>query len=165
MSTLAAARRPGGGTALLAAAPVLAAFLLGNVATFPNLAWYATLAKPSFNPPNWLFGPAWTVLYVLMAVAFYRVLVRPAGPGWRPALLAFLLQIALNGGWSWAFFAAHSPVAGLITIAALLAAILATLVLFYRLDRLAGALLLPYLAWVCYAAALNGSIAALNPGR
>lgn len=151
--------------ALLAAAPVVAAFLLGNIATFPNLPWYETLAKPAFRPPNWLFGPVWTVLYVMMAVAFYRVLILPAvRPGRRPAIAAFLVQIALNGGWSWAFFAAHSPAAGLATIFALLAAIVATLVLFWRLDRFSGALLAPYLGWVLFAALLNAAILVLNRG-
>jgi benzodiazapine receptor len=160
-----ARRPPEGRTALLAAAPVLAAFLLGNVATFPNLPWYETLAKPAFNPPNWLFGPVWTVLYVMMAVALYRVLaLSPDHAGRRVAFAAFLVQIALNGGWSWAFFAAHSPAAGLATILALLAGILATLVLFWRLDRFAGALLVPYLGWVIFAAALNAAILMLNRG-
>ncbi len=149
--------------ATMALLPVLGAFLLGNLATFPNLPWYETLNKPAFNPPNWLFGPAWTVLYLLMAWAFFRVLRLPRGrPGRGAAIAAFLVQIALNAGWSWAFFAAHSPLLGLIVIAALLVAITATLILFGRLDRVAGLCLAPYLAWVGFAATLDGAILALN---
>ncbi len=156
--------RPGPARATLGAlalAPEVAALALGNLATFPNLPWYATLRKPGFGPPDWVFGPAWTVLYVLMGLALYRVL-RARAPGWRPAAAAFGVQIALNAAWSWAFFAARSPLFGLLVMAALLGAVAATLALFARLDRWAGLALLPYFAWLGYAAALNGAILALN---
>lgn len=149
--------------AVAAAAPVVAAFLLGNLATIPNLGWYETLAKPSFNPPNWLFGPAWTVLYLLMAWAFYRVLCQPDYLPDRPgAIRAFLVQIVLNAGWSFAFFAAHSPAAGLVVILALLVAVAVTGRRFYAVDRRAGLCFVPYLLWVGFAAILNLSIYVRN---
>ncbi len=142
---------------------VVVAFVLGNIATFPNLPWYATLTKPGFTPPNWLFGPAWTTLYLLMAMALTRVLRRPPGsPGRRVAIAAFLVQIALNAAWSWAFFGAHEPFAGLLVIAALDVAVVVTLVMFLRLDRVAGLCLAPYPVWLAYATALNLAILVLN---
>jgi tryptophan-rich sensory protein len=102
----------------LAVLPVVAALILGQVATFPNLApWYLGLAKPGFNPPNWLFGPAWTLLYTLMALAALRILrLPPDTPGRGAALAAFFMQLVLNAAWSWLFFGLHSPFAGLLDI-------------------------------------------------
>lgn len=159
-----AARQPSAvALAGLALAPEVAAFALGAIATFPNLPWYAGLRKPGFTPPDWLFGPAWTVLYLLMGLALFRVLRLPAGTaGRRAALTAFGVQIALDAAWSWAFFGARDPALGLATILALVAAVAAALVLILRLDRVAGLALVPYLAWLCYAAALNGAILRLN---
>lgn len=152
------------GRAAVAVLPVVTVLILGQLATYPNLTpWYASLAKPSFNPPNWIFGPVWTALYALMALAFYRVLrLLPATPGRSPAIVLFLVQTALNAAWSWAFFAARSPAAGLIVIAALWMSIAATLVAFWRLDRISGACFAPYLAWVSFAAVLNFAIWRLN---
>ncbi len=148
---------------LAALAPVAAAFAVGNLATFPNLSWYATLRKPWFNPPDWVFGPAWTVLYGLMGLAFLRVLRLPADrPGRRAAVAAFLVQIALNGAWSCAFFAARNPGAGLAVILALDVAVAVTGWLMLRLDRPAGLCFAPYLAWLAYATLLDGAIKALN---
>ena len=151
--------------ALLAIAPVVAASLVGQAATIPNIStWYAGLVKPSFNPPNWIFGPVWTTLYVMMAYAFWRVLRLPSEtPGRGGAIVLFLVQIALDAAWSWAFFGFHSPLAGVIVIAALWLAIVATMVAFWRLDRLAGWLFVPYIAWVSFAAVLNVAILRLNP--
>jgi translocator protein len=146
-----------------AVAPVALAGALGSWATLPNIpTWYTSLAKPAFNPPNWIFGPVWTLLYCSMALAFFRILSLPPTPGKRTATVIFLVQIVLNGLWSWAFFAAHSPLAGLIVILALLVAILATIKAFLALDRLAGWILCPYLAWTVFAAVLNFSIWRLN---
>lgn len=144
--------------------PVLVAAVAGSLATTPEIpGWYAGLIKPGFTPPNWVFGPAWTLLYCLMAYAVWRVLSLPGEtPGRGAALKAFWVQLALNGLWSFAFFAAHSPAAGLAVIAALWLAIAATIRLFWPLDRIAGALLLPYIAWVSYASALNLAIWRLN---
>lgn len=127
--------------------------------------WYAALAKPAFNPPNGLFGPVWTALYLMMAFAGWRVWRRrgAAGAGaTRLALGAWAVQLALNFGWSLLFFGARLIGAALAEIALLLAAILVTLVLSWRIDRVAGALLLPYAAWVAFATVLNAALWRLN---
>lgn len=148
----------------LAILPVAAVSVAGSWATLPNIAgWYAALAKPPFTPPNAVFGPAWTALYGLMAFAIWRVLsVHPAMPGRGRAIALFFVQLALNGLWSWSFFAARSPGAGLINILALDLAALGTIALFFRLDRLAGWCLVPYLAWIGFATYLNAGIWLLN---
>lgn len=149
--------------AALAVAAVGMASFLGQVATYPNLTpWYSGLAKPSFNPPNWVFGPVWTALYILMAYAAWRVLRLPPSPERRIALILFFAQLALNAAWSWMFFAAHSPLLGLINIVPQLAAVVATIVAFHRLDRLAAACLIPLAAWVTFASMLNFEIWQLN---
>ncbi len=121
--------------------------------------WYAQLVKPSFNPPNWVFGPVWTALYVLIAVAGWRVW------RWRPRSVAMTLwgaQLALNFLWSPIFFAAHSIDGALVVILLLLLTILGFIWQAWRLDRVSSALFAPYLLWVAFASLLNGSIAALN---
>lgn len=137
---------------------------LASLVTLPQIrTWYATLNKPFFTPPNWLFGPVWTLLYVMMAVAVWRVWMGTAqADARRAALIAFFVQLAVNAIWSPVFFGLNAPVLGLAVIVALLVAVVAALVLFWRLDRIAGALLVPYLAWVAFATALNGAIVALN---
>ncbi len=124
--------------------------------------WYAGLAKPAFNPPNWVFGPVWTALYLMMAFAGWRVWRRLRAREVRLALGAWALQLALNLGWSFVFFGARLIGAALAEIALLLAAILATAVLFWRIDRVAGALFVPYAAWVAFATALNAALWHLN---
>lgn len=148
----------------LAALPVIAIAALGGYATAPNIpAWYAGLAKPPGTPPNWLFGPAWTLLYAAMVVAVFRILSLPEGtPGRREALILFFVQLAFNGAWSWAFFAARNPLLGLVVISALLVAIALTIAAFRRCDRLAAWLFAPYLAWVLYASYLNLGVWWLN---
>ena len=149
--------------ALLPLTAVVTVSVLGQLATFPNLApWYAGLIKPSFNPPNWLFGPAWTTLYLLMVVAAWRILRLPPSPARRNALVLFWTQLALNAAWSWLFFAAHSPLLGLIDIVPQLLFIVATAMAFIRLDRVAGICLLPLIAWVTFALTLNAAIWRLN---
>ena len=152
------------GIAVLAVAPVVAASLLGQIATYPNLVpWYSTLAKPSFNPPDWVFAPVWTVLYALMAVAVWRVLRLATGSvGRRMALGLFFLQLALNAAWSWMFFAAHSPFLGLMNLIPQLLIVVSTVIAFARLDRLAALCLVPLAAWVAFAGALNFAIWRLN---
>jgi tryptophan-rich sensory protein len=157
--------RFGRGKALMVAAvPVVVAAVVGNLATIPNIApWYAGLVKPWFNPPNGVFGPAWTTLYVLMIFAFGRVLARaPEAAGRGRAIAWFLVQIALNAAWSVAFFAGHSPAAGLVVIALLWPAIAVTIRAFAAVDRVAAWLLAPYLAWVSFAAVLNAAVWRLN---
>lgn len=125
--------------------------------------WYATLVKPSFSPPNWLFGPVWTLLYLLMGLSFYLIWRQ----GWttqkaRTARNFFLAQLALNFLWSFLFFGLRSPFLGLLDILALLALITCTLRHFYPLSKPAFYLLLPYLLWVSFATLLNLSLVILN---
>lgn len=151
--------------ALLAILPVVAASLIGSTVTVPQIpGWYAGLAKPPFNPPNWLFAPVWTTLFALMALAAFRIWRRPAGTEGRArALVVHHLQLALNVLWSCVFFGLNSPASGLIVIALLLAAMIWTMRCFAGLgDRFSAALFAPYLAWVSFAALLNASIWWLN---
>ena len=151
------------GMAALAIAAVVAASLLGQRATYPNLApWYAGLVKPAFNPPNWVFAPVWTALYLLMAFAGWRVLRWPPSPMRRTALILFFSQLALNVAWSWMFFAAQSPLLGLVNIVPQWLVIVATIAAFARLDRPAAWCLTPLAAWVGYAAVLNAALWWLN---
>jgi len=153
-------------SAFFATGPVAAAAVLGNLATTPNLVpWYAHLAKPAFNPPNWLFAPVWTTLYVLMAFAFWRILqMRLTTPGRRAAIWTFLAQLALNAAWPWLFFAGHDPRTGFFEIVVQFVAVLAALMEFRRLDRLAGWCLVPLAFWVGFATILNLAIWRLNGG-
>ncbi len=150
--------------ALSAAILVFAAAALGSVATMPQIpGWYTTIVRPSFSPPNWVFGPAWTILYIMMAYAFWRVLrLAPSKQGRSGAIVLFLVQLCLNAGWSWAFFWGQSPLAGLVVISFLWLAIVATIMAFWRIDRTAALVLAPYLAWVSFASVLNGAIFVLN---
>ncbi|HEX3753576.1 MAG TPA: TspO/MBR family protein [Rhizomicrobium sp.] len=142
---------------------------LASVVTEPSIAdWYARLLKPSFNPPNWLFAPVWTALYILMAIAAWRVWRsgQPSRTGQRGPIsieiVLFLVQLAFNGAWSFIFFYAHRIAAALVELGVLWLLIAATLVLFWRRDRIAGILLLPYLAWTGFAFVLNLAIWQLN---
>jgi tryptophan-rich sensory protein len=150
-------------SALIALGAVLGAGGLGSLATIPNIpTWYAGLNKPFFTPPNFLFGPVWTVLYALMGVAFWRILTLPENRKRNTAVSCFVVQAVLNGLWSFAFFGFHSPLAGLVTIVALIIFVVLTIITFARQDRPAAWLLAPYLAWICYAAALNAAVFLLN---
>lgn len=122
-------------------------------------AWYAGLNKPSFNPPNWIFGPVWTVLYVLIAIAGWRVF---ASAGGGAALAVWIAALALNFLWSPVFFGLRRPAAALVIVVALLAAIVAFIVLSWPVDRAAALLFLPYAAWVAFATTLNAAIVRLN---
>ena len=128
------------GLAMLAILSVTTASVVGQVATFPNLApWYAGLTKPSFNPPNWIFAPVWTTLFMLMAFSVWRIFrLATSISGRRRALILFFIQLALNASWSWMFFAANNPLFGLINIVPQFLVILVTVHAFYRLDRLAA---------------------------
>lgn len=135
---------------------------LGSLVTAPAVSgWYASLVKPPWNPPAWIFGPVWTALYILMAIAVWRVSFA-AGLRSRPVAL-FLIQLALNTAWSFVFFGLRNPVWALVEILALWLALAATVVAFWAVDRAASALLWPYLAWVTFAALLNATLARLNP--
>jgi benzodiazapine receptor len=136
---------------------------LGSLLTTPNLSWYATLEKPFFTPPNAVFGPVWTVLYTMQAFAAWLVWRAPvAAREKRWALALFVVQLALNVAWSWAFFESQNPPAGLAVIAVLLVALVLTGIAFLRIVPLAGLIFVPYGLWVAYAAALNLAIWALN---
>jgi tryptophan-rich sensory protein len=140
-------------------AATLAVGFLASLVTVPNIpSWYEGLHKPFFNPPNSVFAPVWTTLYVLMAVAAWRVWRKA---GLRPLGL-YVLQLALNFAWSSIFFGAHAIGAALVEIALLFAAVVLTLRDFWRLDRIAGWLLVPYAAWVLFAGVLNAAIWRLN---
>lgn len=141
---------------------VVATLISGRIATGSHLGWYATLVKPSFEPPNWVFAPVWAVLYLLMAFAIWRLMQRPPSPARRLAAALFCIQLALNAGWPWLFFAGESPLWGLVDIAPQVLFVLATAVATLRLDRWAGLALLPLSGWVAYAAVLNAAVWALN---
>jgi benzodiazapine receptor len=144
---------------------VCAVAAAGATVTFPKLAtWYAALNKPAFNPPEWVFAPVWAALYGLMAVAAWRVWEAPGAPSEkRGALAHFAIQLMLNALWPLVFFGLRRPVSGLIVMLVLLVAVGTTLRRFYLIDRLAGLLLLPYLAWIAFATVLNAAIVGLNP--
>jgi len=132
---------------------------VSTVLTVPSITtWYAGLAKPGFNPPDQLFGPVWTVLYALMAIAAWLIWKRPDSPRRRTALVWFGIQLALNFGWSLLFFRDHQIGAALVEILLLWLAIALTMALFFRLSRAAGWVFVPYLAWVSFASVLNIAI-------
>jgi benzodiazapine receptor len=138
---------------------------IGAVASADAAAFYAQLARPAWAPPAWLFGPAWTVLYVLMAIAAWLVWrVRGFAGEARAALTLFVVQLVANALWSWLFFAWHLGAAAFVEVLVLWALIVATIVAFRPISRIAAALLLPYLAWVSFASALTFSVWRLNPG-
>ena len=139
--------------------------LIGSLFTTPAIStWYATLQKPPFTPPNWLFAPAWITLYLLMGISAFIIWRRGLDNRWvKRALTVFLIQLVLNALWSVAFFGLESPLYGVIVIAALWVAILLTILKFFKVSSVAAVLLLPYILWVTFAAVLNISILVLNP--
>lgn len=143
-------------------------FLVGAFGAFFTTAdtlnnWYAGLRKPPFNPPDWVFGPVWTTLYIMMGIAAFLI--------WRKglddkvvriALACFIVQLFLNAIWTPLFFGLHSPLLGLIDIVLLLNAVIVTIYAFSKISRPAAILLVPYLAWVFFATLLNASLYILN---
>lgn len=127
-------------------------------------AWFDALDKPFFMPPGWVFGFAWTVLYVLLGLALALILAQPPSDRRRKALILFFAQLVLNYAWSPIFFAAHAIQPALIVIVVMTALAAMAAGEFWRIRPLAGALMLPYLAWLCFAAALTAAIGRLNPG-
>jgi translocator protein len=146
--------------------PLLAVFLVIVFAAaavgwfYPPGDWYADLWKPSWTPPNWLFGPVWTVLYVLIAIAGWMIFSQP-----DPASAKYLWisQLILNALWSWLFFGLHNTWLALLDIVALVACIAVLVIVSYQRQRVASWLLLPYLIWVAYASTLNAAITFGNP--
>ena len=143
--------------------PLLAGFL-GSLFTMPAIdSWYRLLERPAFAPPDFVFGPVWTTLYIMMGVAAYLVWKDGLSSGRvRMATLIFLLQLSLNSAWSIFFFGLQSPISGLYIIGALWTAIVLNIILFARVSRVAAWLLVPYLLWVSFASYLNYSIWMLN---
>ncbi|MGH6785806.1 MAG: TspO/MBR family protein [Novosphingobium sp.] len=139
-------------------------FLSGRLAqSGPGNPWFDALAKPSLYPPSAVFGIVWSILYVFIGFALALVVSARGAPGRGAAIAAWIVQFVLNLAWTPVFFAAHQITGALGVIAALDAAVLVTLVLFWRVRTLAGALLLPYLAWVLFATALNWQFLEANP--
>jgi benzodiazapine receptor len=129
---------------------------------FPVDEWYAALSKPSWNPPNWLFGPVWSLLYLLMAISVWLVWQKE---GFQAAIIplgVFLLQLVLNAAWSWLFFGLHEMGIAFIEILALWVGILVCIILFWRIIPISGILLVPYLLWVTFASVLNYTLWQLN---
>jgi translocator protein len=147
---------------------IVIVFLAGAVGTVYTLkeitTWYVSLAKPSWTPPNWAFGPIWSTLYVLMGISLFLV--------WREgldrkdvriAILVFAVQLVLNVVWSLVFFATHNIFGGLVLVILLWISILVNIIVFYRISKPAGLILIPYLIWVSIASYLNYSVFLLNP--
>lgn len=142
----------------------LGAGFISSIFTTPSIpSWYAGLNKPSFTPPNWIFGPVWTTLYALMGISLFLI--------WRKgfsdhrvkiAIVIFFVQLILNMLWSFMFFGLHSPFAGLMNIFLLWLAIVSTILLFIPLSKAAAVLLIPYILWVSFAAVLNYFLWHLN---
>ena len=143
----------------------LFAGFIGSIFTSLSIpTWYATLTKPSFNPPSWIFAPVWTTLFVLIGISLYMVWNKGLqDKKVKISLFIFGVQLVLNVLWSFLFFGLHSPFYAFLEIIILWAAIVLTIVNFFKVSRTAGLLLLPYIFWVSFAAILTFSIWRLNP--
>ena len=156
--------RPGWGVlASIIAATVLTA-LLGSVASLDAPEFYQTLAKPSWAPPAWVFGPAWTILFVLMAASAWLVVKGRALSSSRAELTLYGVQLVLNAAWTWLFFHWHLGAAAFVEVLILLAMVVITARAFHRVKPLAGWLMAPYIVWVSFASALTFSVWQGNPG-
>jgi benzodiazapine receptor len=143
--------------------PLVSGAVVGILTMSGVTDWYSTLNKPWFTPPDYVFGPVWTVLYILMGISLYLVIVQ----GWenetvKTGIVLFAAQLGVNLLWSQIFFGLHSPLAALACIVVLLALLVATIITFSRVSKPAAVLLVPYLAWVCIATALNAGVILLN---
>lgn len=149
--------------------PVLLVFIVACTAAaltgvfFKPGQWYENLAKPRWRPPNWLFGPAWTILYAMIAVSGWLVWKASPWPAMAPAMTLYAVQLLLNAGWTPLFFGLRRPDLAFYELLLLWMSILATIIAFLPISELAAGLLVPYLAWVTFAGALNRSIVRLNP--
>lgn len=140
-----------------------AAAAIGSLATIPNIpTWYAALEKPLFNPPNWIFGPVWSVLYALMGIALALVILEVTKKSKKQAYVWYGIQLVLNTLWSLVFFGLHSPWAGTIIIIALIVSIAMTMREFSKINKTSVWLLLSYIAWVMFATYLTVGISLLN---
>lgn len=142
----------------------LGAGFLGSLFMTNSLdTWYASIKKPPFNPPDWIFAPVWTALYIMMGISAFLVWQRGLKTAEvRYALMVFMAQLILNLLWTPAFFGAHSPLLGLMVIIPLWCAILYTIILFYGISKVSAVILIPYLAWVSFAVLLNAALFYLN---
>lgn len=136
---------------------------VGGLAAVNAASFYAQLTRPGWAPPAWLFGPAWTVLYLMMAVAAWLAWRERGWHGARGALTLFVVQLVVNGLWSWLFFAWHRGALAFADVVVLWLLIVATIAAFWRISPLAAVLLVPYLAWVTYASALTLAVWRMNP--
>lgn len=144
------------------------AAILGSLVTIPAISgWYSSLSKPAFTPPSWIFGPVWTVLYFLMALSLYQIWIREKdkklGKKVSESLHYYWLQLVLNVLWSYLFFGLRNPLFALFEILFLWGSVFMTFKAFSRIDKIAGWLLVPYLAWISFAVLLNASIWLANP--
>jgi tryptophan-rich sensory protein len=144
-------------------AVTVVAATVGGLASVNAKNFYADLVRPDWAPPGWLFGPVWTLLYLMIAVAAFLVWRRAGWAGARLALGLFLLQLVLNAVWTWLFFGWQMGGPSFYELLLLWVSVAATLVLFWRTQRVAGALFIPYLLWVSFAGALNFSVWQMNP--
>jgi len=138
--------------------------VIGSLFTSSSIStWYTALRKPFFNPPNWIFGPVWITLYLLMGISLYLVWNTGIEQKYvKVAIIVFIVQFVLNSLWSILFFGLQSPFLAFVEILVLWATILLTIVFFFRISVVAGWLLIPYIIWVSFAAVLNGAIWLLN---
>jgi tryptophan-rich sensory protein len=148
---------------LCLALPLIAGGIGGLFTNMSVDTWYQTLTKPSFTPPGWLFGPVWTLLYLMMGIASFLVL----NHGWGVAAVHagiywYIAQLIANVGWSAAFFGLRSPLGGLVIILLLLAFLVTTIFRFHRVSRIAAYLLIPYILWVSFATVLNIALVIMN---
>ena len=141
--------------------PFLASFIGGLFTSSSVSTWYVDLIKPSFNPPSWVFGPVWTILYLLMGVSLYLIWIDKS-KNKKIAFVAFGVQLFFNALWSILFFGLKNPLFAFIEIILLWTAILTTIIYFYRINKNAAYLLIPYILWVSFAAVLNFFIFYLN---
>lgn len=137
--------------------------ITGTIFTSPSITtWYTTINKPSFNPPNWIFGPVWTLLFALIGISLAIVWMKKDSLYRKPALIMFAIQLGLNVMWSYLFFDLHNPQLAFIEIVALWIAILFNIYYAYKVNKTAGLLLIPYILWVSFASILNFVIWQLN---
>jgi benzodiazapine receptor len=149
---------------VIALAASFLAAIIGSYFTIPSInTWYDTLNKPFFTPPSWLFGPAWTVLYILMAIALYLVWSLPKSKARDAAIAVFAGQLIMNVLWSVGFFGFHNILLGVVLIILLLILIVLTTYEFYKLSKPAAYAMVPYILWVCFATCLNVAVYFLNP--
>lgn len=144
------------------AVPLLVGFSAGQFTAAEIPTWYASIKKPSWNPPSWVFAPVWTTLYVMMGIAWFLIWKAPATEMKKWGMILFVLQLVLNFFWTFIFFAKHQPGAAFIEIVVLWLAILCTIIAFSKINKTAAWLLVPYISWVSFAAILNYTIWQLN---